>query len=111
MRLTSLLFAIAALAGCGARDGRRPVLVQGAMPAEVDALAGRLDGVAMETVDGWTFWRGSLGGCPVVVSKTGKGSANTAAATAIAIERYHPVAILNEGTAGGHDPQLHVYDI
>lgn len=32
-------------------------------------------------------------------------------ATAIAIERYQPVAIINQGTSGGHDPKLNVYDI
>ena len=36
---------------------------------------------------------------------------NAAAATALAAERYHPIAIINQGTAGGHVPELHVYDI
>lgn len=36
---------------------------------------------------------------------------NAAAATAIAIERYKPIAIINQGTSGGHDPELKVYDI
>lgn len=39
------------------------------------------------------------------------GVSNAAAATVIAIEHYHPVAIVNQGTAGGHDPSLHLYDI
>jgi adenosylhomocysteine nucleosidase len=46
-----------------------------------------------------------------VISKTLKGMSNAAAATALAAERYHPVAIINQGTAGGHEPDLHVYDI
>ena len=64
-----------------------------------------------EKVQGWTFWRGTIDGYPVVVSKTLKGLANAAAATAIAAERYRPVAIINQGTAGGHEPGLHVFDI
>jgi adenosylhomocysteine nucleosidase len=36
---------------------------------------------------------------------------NAAAATVIAVERYRPIAIINQGTAGGHDAALHVYDI
>lgn len=36
---------------------------------------------------------------------------NTAAATAVIIEKYDPVAIINQGTSGGHDPALHVFDI
>ena len=29
----------------------------------------------------------------------------------LAAERYHPAAIINQGTAGGHQPDLHVFDI
>lgn len=88
-----------------------PVVVQGAMDLEVKKFASRLDNVSIEKVGGWTFWRGTLDGYPVIVSKTLKGISNSAAATAIAAEHYHPVAIVNQGTAGGHDRQLHVYDI
>jgi adenosylhomocysteine nucleosidase len=98
------------LAGCDTQ-ARRPVLVQGAMPAETEKFVGRLHDVSVEKVGTWTFWRGTLDGYPVVVSKTLKGVSNSAASTAIAADRYHPAAIVNQGTAGGHDPQLHVYDI
>ena len=98
------------MTGCRAPD-RRPVIVQGAMDVEVRTLAGALANVREEHVEGWTFWRGTLDGYPVIVSKTLKGISNAAAATAIAAERYHPAAIVNQGTAGGHEPQLHVYDI
>jgi adenosylhomocysteine nucleosidase len=32
-------------------------------------------------------------------------------ATVLAAERYHAAAIINQGTAGGHQPDLHVFDI
>jgi adenosylhomocysteine nucleosidase len=107
------------LAGCTtrqqttatARAERRPVIVQGAMDVEVQQLASRLDGARVENVGSWTFWRGTLEGYPVIVSKTMKGVSNAAAATTIAAEHYHPAAIINQGTAGGHEPQLHLYDI
>jgi adenosylhomocysteine nucleosidase len=89
----------------------RPVLVQGAMDVEVRALVNLLEHPLESRVQGWTFWTGELNGHPVVISKTLKGGSNTAAATALAIERFHPVAIINQGTAGGHDPALHVADI
>ncbi|HZT78130.1 MAG TPA: 5'-methylthioadenosine/S-adenosylhomocysteine nucleosidase [Vicinamibacterales bacterium] len=89
----------------------RPVLVQGAMTIEVQQLASRLEHATEEHVAGWVFWRGTIDGYPVVVEKTQKGVANAAAATAIAIDKYQPVAIINQGTAGGHDPALHNYDI
>jgi adenosylhomocysteine nucleosidase len=95
----------------GAPAPLRPIVVQGAMQLEVEALAARLEGVAVERVGGWMFWTGAIDGYPVIVSKTLKGVSNAAAATVIAIERFHPVAVINQGTAGGHDPSLRLYDI
>jgi adenosylhomocysteine nucleosidase len=111
-----LLFALLAagvlpLPGCAPRESVRPVVVQGAMDVEIRKLAGALDHVTEENVGGYIFWRGTFDGYPVVISKTLKGMSNAAAATALAAERYHPAAIINQGTAGGHVPQLHVYDI
>jgi adenosylhomocysteine nucleosidase len=57
----------------------RPVIVQGAMDLEVKKLASRLHNVRVEKVSGWTFWRGTLDGYPVIVSKTMKGVSNSAA--------------------------------
>ena len=89
----------------------RPIVVQGAMPIETDRLVAKLENAKAEQIGAWTFWRGTIDGYPVVVSKTMKGVASAAAATALAIEQYHPIAVINQGTAGGHDPALHLYDI
>jgi adenosylhomocysteine nucleosidase len=105
-----LTVTIPALPQNGSTDPQ-PVIVQGAMQLEIEKLVGRLDNASIERVGGWTFWRGSLDGRPVIVSKTLKGMSNAAAATVIGIEHYHPRAIVNQGTAGGHDPGLHLYDI
>ena len=114
------VLAAAVLTACVTRDATtparaatsaRPVVVQGAMDVEIRELAGAIENVTEEKVGEWTFWSGMLDGYPVVVSKTLKGMSNAAAATALAAERYHPVAIINQGTAGGHQPDLHVYDI
>ena len=110
-RLLSTLLAIALLTACSMGDAARPIVVQGAMDVEITRLAGLLQNATEQRIEGWTFWSGTLDGHPVVVSKTLKGMENAAAATAIAAERFHPAAIINQGTAGGHDPQLHVYDI
>lgn len=123
-RLAASLALVVALGGCTTRtpapgagatapeaSGPRPIVVQGAMDMEVRTLVAALEHPVEEHVQGWTFWRGTIGGYPVVVSKTFKGMANAAAATALAAERYHPMAIINQGTAGGHDPALHVSDI
>jgi len=113
-----MLLAGALLTACVTREAtapsrtfERPVVVQGAMDVEIKKLAGALENVKEEKVQGWTFWSGTLDGYPVVISKTLKGVSNAAAATVLAAERYHPVAIINQGTAGGHEPDLHVFDI
>ncbi len=89
----------------------QPIIIQGALPIESERMAAKLDNVNVETIGGWKFWRGTYQGYPVVISKTRMGMSNSAAATALAIERYKPIAIINQGTAGGHDPALKVYDI
>jgi adenosylhomocysteine nucleosidase len=120
LRAIGTFLAGALLTACVARDGAapahasaamRPVIVQGAMDVEIRRLAGALDHAEEQTVRGWTFWRGTVDGHPVVISKTLKGTSNAAAATALAAERYEPIAIINQGTAGGHEPDLHVFDI
>jgi adenosylhomocysteine nucleosidase len=119
-RVIATVLACASLTACVTREAQaparaveaaRPVVVQGAMDVEIKKLAGTLENVTEEKVRGWTFWKGTIDGYPVVISKTLKGMSNAAAATALAAERYHPAAIINQGTAGGHEPGLQVYDI
>ncbi|MGL5147697.1 MAG: 5'-methylthioadenosine/S-adenosylhomocysteine nucleosidase, partial [Plesiomonas shigelloides] len=69
------------------------------------------DKVQQKTLGSWTCWQGELDGYPLVVSRTEIGLANAAAATALAIEYYRPKYIINQGTAGGHDPALFRGDI
>lgn len=94
-----------------AESAQRPIIIQGPMPIEAERFAGKLDNVKEETSGSFVFYKGTLDKYPVIVVKTGKGMENTAASTAIAIEKYNPIAIINQGTSGGHDPNLHVYDI
>ena len=89
----------------------RPILIQGPMPIEAEKFAKKLTDVKIEKSGSFVFYIGTLDNYPVIVSKTGKGMENTAANTAIAIEKYHPIAIINQGTSGGHDPDLNVGDI
>jgi adenosylhomocysteine nucleosidase len=118
-RTASVLVCVLVTACTTARDGAspigasssRPIVVQGAMDVEVRKLAATLNGVTQTQVADWTFWTGTIDDYPVVVSKTRRGTMNAAAATAIAVEHFHPAAIINQGTAGGHQPDLHVYDI
>ena len=109
--ICSLLLLVCSAASAQAVREPAPILVQGAMVSETDRLVAGLDHPLLDKIGTWSFWRGTLDGYPVIVSLTNKGGANAAAATMLAVERFHPVAIINQGTAGGHDPALHVYDI
>ena len=98
-------------AGAAAEGQRRPIVIQGPMPIEAEFFASQLSDVSIDSVANFVFYSGMLDGWPVCVCKTAKGMENTAAATALAVERYKPLAIINQGTAGGHDPALLVGDI
>ncbi|MCM3597860.1 5'-methylthioadenosine/S-adenosylhomocysteine nucleosidase [Metabacillus idriensis] len=113
------IYVLTVLAGCSSasqseaakKDDQRPILVQGPMPIEAENFAKKLEDVKEEKSGTFIFYIGKLDKYPVIVAKTGKGMENTAAATAVAIERYNPIAIINQGTSGGHDPNLNVFDI
>lgn len=115
LRLGAPVALVALVAGCAApappTPTRPPLVIQGAMPVETQELVAALARPTEHQVQGWTFWTGTIDGYPVVLSKTRKGMANAAAATALAIERFRPLAIVNQGTAGGHDAALSVGDI
>jgi len=90
---------------------QRPIIIQGPMQIEAEKFAQKLEKVKVEKLGTFVFYKGKLNNYPVIVAKTGKGMENTAAATAVAIEKYNPIAIINQGTSGGHDPSLNVFDI
>ncbi|WP_462427706.1 5'-methylthioadenosine/S-adenosylhomocysteine nucleosidase [Fusobacterium varium] len=90
---------------------KQPIIIQGPMPIEAQNLAARLENVREERTGNYIFYIGTLNDYPVIVTKTSKGMENTAAATAIAIERFKPAAVINQGTSGGHDKSLNVGDI
>jgi adenosylhomocysteine nucleosidase len=87
------------------------LVVQGAVDSELQPLLAALEGKELVQVASWTFWRGRMAGRTVVVSRTEVGPINAAAATTLAIERFKPRLILNQGTAGADDPDLKVFDI
>lgn len=117
--VTTSVLLLSTLAGCGSpskneaksKDAQQPILIQGPMPIEAEKFAKKLKDVKEEKSGPFVFYKGTVDNYPVIVAKTGKGMENTAAATAIAIEKYKPKAIINQGTSGGHDPNLNVFDI
>ena len=92
-------------------EATSPILVEGAMECETDLLIKELDHPVEERIGGWRYVSGKYQSIPVVVSVTSIGMTNAAAATALGIEHFHPIAVINQGTSGGHDPLLHTFDI
>ncbi|PKH26404.1 5'-methylthioadenosine nucleosidase [Enterobacterales bacterium CwR94] len=109
--VSGLLISVALPTQANTDNSGAPIIIQGAMPVEAEHFAAKLDNVKEEHIGGWRFWKGTVDGYPVVVSETLKGMSNVAAATSIAALEFKPKAIINQGTAGGHDPALNVYDI
>jgi adenosylhomocysteine nucleosidase len=108
-----LLLPLLVATGCKQSTPLRPapLLLQGAVDIEVNRLLDSIQVTHTDTIGAWIFAHGSIDGYPVIVSRTLMGAAHAAAATALAIDRYHPRAILNIGTAGGYDTALHYGDI
>ncbi|MGL4738706.1 MAG: 5'-methylthioadenosine/S-adenosylhomocysteine nucleosidase [Cellulosilyticaceae bacterium] len=90
---------------------QRPLLIQGAMDVETEIMMAALENPEDITLGVWKYTKGTIDGYPVVIGRTRIGMSNAAASTVLAIEHFSPVAIINQGTAGGHDPDLHKYDI
>jgi adenosylhomocysteine nucleosidase len=80
--------------------------VIGAMGVEVDLLLDEMELSAVVERVGLTYSVGSLRGCEVVVVVGGVGTVNAAAATAMLIDEFDPVAVLCTGVAGGLPPAI-----
>jgi adenosylhomocysteine nucleosidase len=99
---------------CAAALGAEPqydLLIQGAVDTELQPLLSALEQRKEVRHAAWTFWTGRLGGKRVVVSRTDVGPINAVASTMIAIDRFKPRAIINQGTAGAHNPDFRLWDI
>jgi adenosylhomocysteine nucleosidase len=113
----ALVIALALLSPAGAAaqapagGGGVDLVVQGAVDSELQPLLAALEDTERVQIAAWTFWRGRIAGRTVVVSRTEVGPVNAAAATTLAIERFKPRLIVNQGTAGADDPDLKVFDI
>lgn len=89
----------------------QPILLQGAMGIETTTMIDALENPVAYRLGEWDFVAGDYMGYPVVVCRTEQGLSNTGAVTALAMEFFNPCAVINQGTSGGHDPELHTFDI
>lgn len=83
----------------------------GAMAQEVGILAGQLDNAQRHEHAGFTFYRGQRHGLNVTLLQSGIGKVNAAVGTAVLLERFHPQAIINTGSAGGFATDMNIGDV
>ncbi|MFT8390711.1 MAG: 5'-methylthioadenosine/S-adenosylhomocysteine nucleosidase [Sporolactobacillus sp.] len=83
----------------------------GAMEEETNLLKGRLEDKRETEAGGCHFFSGKLEGVDVVLLQSGIGKVNAAIGTTLLIDRYHPDAVINTGSAGGTDSSLEIGDV
>ena len=93
------------------KSSRRPILLEGAMNTETEVFVRALKNPVAYRELNYLFVAGTYKNYPVVVVRTEQGMANAAASTALAIKKFKPIAVINQGTAGGHDGALKIGDI
>ena len=93
------------------KSRQRPILLEGAMNIETDILVKALKNPVTYRDSKYLFIAGTYKNYPVVVVRTEQGLANAATSTALAIKMFNPIAVINQGTAGGTVPEAHVGDI
>ena len=89
----------------------KPILIEGAMKVETAHIIAQLNDVSETVMGQWHYFAGTYRGLNIVVAQTHWGVANAAAVTALAMERFAPLAVISQGTAGGHDPSLKTRDL
>ena len=83
-----------------------PIAIQGAVDTELGPLVTAVGNPEPVDIQGFRFWEGEIDGTGVVISRTEVGMVHAAMATTILIREYAPRLIINQGTAGGVNPEL-----
>ena len=78
----------------------RPIIIIASMVEETDFLKQKLEDFKEIKNGVYTFWEGKMFNYPVVVVFAKIGVINSSVATYISINKYNPILIINEGTAG-----------
>lgn len=90
----------------------RPILVIAAMEdIELNYLITKLKNIKEIYYKSFKFIEGKLLKKDIVIIISNIGLVNAAIATTIAVEKYNPCIIINEGLAGGYSKDIHTGDI
>ena len=83
------------------KSRQRPILIEGAMNTETEVLVRALKNPVTYRELNYLFVAGTYKNYPVVVVPS----------TALAIKKFNPIVVINQGTAGGQDPALKIGDL
>lgn len=89
----------------------RTIVVQGAEEREINLLVLFFPNGKWSMYHGYSFYEALYEKTRIVLSLTQIGIINACISTMIAIEKYHPICVVNQGTAGGHTRDMKVGDI
>ena len=90
---------------------KRPIAIQGALQSEIDYFLDFFKVVQKTSVGNFVFYECIYQDYPIIISKTKIGEISSAIATTLLIQKYQPLFILNQGTAGALTKQLDKGDI
>lgn len=90
---------------------KNPIVIIAAMEIEFNFLLDKLENVTFNQISKFKYYEGEFNKYPVVICQCYVNTINASLATYIAIEKYHPILIINEGTAGSHGKDMHKSDI
>ena len=87
------------------------IAIIGAMEEEVELLRRKMKVLSTEVIAHCEYTLGTLFDKEIILLKSGIGKVNAAMSTAILLEKYKPAAVINTGSAGGYNPELHIGDL
>ena len=90
---------------------KKTIIIMAAMDVESDFLIQKLKNITYEKINKYEFHKGTINNYPVIICNCHIGTINATLATSIAIQKYNPLAIISQGTAGGHSKNVHRGDI
>ena len=92
-------------------ETRPPILIFCPMDCEYTTVRSALKESRVSRFGIFEYTEGLVDGYPVVAVECRVGGVNSGAAAMHFIEKYKPLCVLIQGTAGAHDPELCVNDI
>lgn len=90
---------------------KRPILITGAMDIELETLISKLKNKIEKEENTYMLYEGKIDNYPVIILKTKVGIINAAISVLMTAQKYNPIAIINQGTAGSHEYNCHKLDL